>query len=117
MTLSPESKRFKKKATNRALILETARKVFDQRGYELATLRTIAEEACLSTGTIFVNWPDKRSLYLEVYGHPPLTPESGKLLWDYLAASGLDPAAVVAKTVTVDAEALVRSCGPALEAA
>ncbi|MDC7683247.1 helix-turn-helix domain containing protein [Asticcacaulis sp. BYS171W] len=119
MTLSPQSKRGQAKARNRALVLDAARKTFEKRGYELTTLRLIGIEAGLSTGVIFGNWPDKRSLYVEIYGHPPLTPEAGKLLWDYLVASGQNPASVIAGEVivTVDAEAVTRSCGPQLEAA
>ncbi len=50
------------KADTRALILGTARKLFQERGFDDATVRAIATEAGIGTGTVFAHFPDKQSL-------------------------------------------------------
>lgn len=56
------SRRKKQKQETNALILEKARALFDDRGFEKTTIRAIAAEAGLGLGTIFSHFPDKKSL-------------------------------------------------------
>jgi AcrR family transcriptional regulator len=58
-------------------ILVAAKAAFDALGFNGTGLRAIAQDAGVSTGAIFNNWPDKVALYTEVYGHPPVSPEEG----------------------------------------
>lgn len=68
------------KAATRAKLIEVAREVFDTVGYEMATMRVISTKAAVSTGSIFSSFADKRELYAAAYGHPPVTPEQGRVL-------------------------------------
>lgn len=65
------------KATTRAKVLEAGRELFDERGYEAATIRAVARRVGMSTGAVFASFTDKADLYRAVYGHDPLTPEQG----------------------------------------
>lgn len=67
------------KAATREKVLSAARVVFAG-GYEQATIRGIAAAAGVSTGAIFASFTDKAALYREVFGHPPITPETGLAL-------------------------------------
>lgn len=68
------------KAATRAKVLEAARICFSTLGYERATIRDIARKAGRSTGAFFAHWDGKEAAYVELYGHPPITPEQGREL-------------------------------------
>ena len=65
---SPErpNRRAENKARTRQKVLEAAKRLFMQRGYEGATMRDIAADAGLSTGALFANFTDKADLFNEV---------------------------------------------------
>lgn len=48
---------------SRALILDTALKLFAHRGYGATSVRDIAEEAGLSKGNVYHHFPDKESIF------------------------------------------------------
>ena len=50
----------------RTSILDAARKVFWQRGYDRATMPQIAEQAELAPGTLYLYFPSKDALYVEL---------------------------------------------------
>ncbi len=54
------------KARSRKSLLEAAKRLFMQRGYEGATVREIAAAAGLSTGAVFASFSDKSDLFNEV---------------------------------------------------
>ncbi|MEB0056179.1 TetR/AcrR family transcriptional regulator [Variovorax sp. LG9.2] len=58
--------RERSKTDKRKRIIEAARAVFIEHGYEAATTREIATRADVSTGTVFVYAKDKRDLLLQV---------------------------------------------------
>ena len=62
----PTGNRAKSKERNRQKILESATKLFRERGFEAATLRDIARGAGLSTGALFANFSDKNEIFLTV---------------------------------------------------
>lgn len=64
--LPPAGLREKGKAEKRRRIMDAARAVFVEHGYDLATTREIAQRAEVSTGTVFVYAKDKRDLLLQV---------------------------------------------------
>lgn len=88
--------RKEQKAASAARILDAARELFTTRPYEDVTIRAVAAEAGLSTGSVFASYPGKVELYACVFGHPPVTPEVGRLLAMLPAAEG---AASVAETI------------------
>jgi len=53
------SKRERTKASNRAAILEAARDVFAELGYDAATVRDIVRRTDLASGTFYNYFPDK----------------------------------------------------------
>jgi len=55
-------KREQNKAKNRFMILEAARKVFVELGYDAATIRDIVARTQLAPGTFYNYFPDKRSV-------------------------------------------------------
>lgn len=55
-------KREQNKAKNRAMILDAARKVFVELGYDAATIRDIVARTQLAPGTFYNYYPDKRSV-------------------------------------------------------
>ena len=59
-------------------VLRAARGGFEIQGYEKATIRSIAAAAGMSTGAVFANYADKAELYLAAFGHPPVSPETGR---------------------------------------
>lgn len=64
------NKRVEAKAATRAKLIETARRLWAEPGsYERVTMRDIAREAELSTGSIFSNWTGKAELWREVMGY------------------------------------------------
>ena len=60
------NRRAENKARTRQKVLEAAKRLFMQRGYEGATMRDIAADAGLSTGALFANFADKADLFNEV---------------------------------------------------
>jgi AcrR family transcriptional regulator len=60
------NRRAENKARTRQKVLESAKRLFMQRGYEGATMRDIAADAGLSTGALFANFADKADLFNEV---------------------------------------------------
>ena len=48
----------------RAIILESARTLFDESGFDKTTIRAVANRAGVGTGTIFNYFPDKPSLLI-----------------------------------------------------
>ena len=51
------------KLRTRQKVLEAARNLFAERGYEPATIRDIAKAAGMSTGAVFANFQDKAELF------------------------------------------------------
>ncbi len=68
------------KARTRQRVFDSAETLFNDVGFERATIRAIAKGAGMSTGAVFANFEDKTALYVAVFGHPPLTPERGREL-------------------------------------
>lgn len=52
-----------KSEDTKQLILDTAKKEFMEKGYNDASVRSIAKQAGLTTGAIFRYFPDKESLF------------------------------------------------------
>jgi AcrR family transcriptional regulator len=55
--------------TSRAAILGAALELFQERGYEATTMRTIADRAGVSLGSSYHYFPSKEHLVLEFYRH------------------------------------------------
>jgi AcrR family transcriptional regulator len=62
----PKGVRAAGKARSRQSLLEAAKRLFMERGYEGATVREIAAAAGLSTGAVFASFSDKSDLFNEV---------------------------------------------------
>ncbi|NBB52280.1 TetR family transcriptional regulator [Rhizobium sp. CRIBSB] len=56
------------KVRTRQKVLDAARALFAERGYDAATIRDIAREAGMSTGAVFANFQDKAELFETVFG-------------------------------------------------
>jgi AcrR family transcriptional regulator len=54
------------KQQTRSRILDAARRLFSEHGYEGATIRDIAAAASMSTGAVFANFADKYDLFHEI---------------------------------------------------
>ena len=54
------------KQRTRQKILEAARALFNERGYDGATVRDIAKAAGMSTGAVFASFADKAELFDEI---------------------------------------------------
>lgn len=63
------------KIRTRGKVLDAARNLFAERGYDAATIRDIAKAAGMSTGAVFANFQDKAELFETV-----LADELGDLL-------------------------------------
>jgi len=59
----PTSLRAQSKLKTRRRVLDAARQLFMERGYEAATIRDIASHAGLSTGAVFASFIDKTDLF------------------------------------------------------
>src|SRR5438552_4027452 len=57
------NRRMQSKMRTRQKVLEAARQLFIERGYEAATVRDIARRAGMSTGAVFANFEDKSDLF------------------------------------------------------
>lgn len=55
------------KIRTRQKVLEAARSLFAERGYDPATIRDIAKGAGMSTGAVFANFQDKAELFEAVF--------------------------------------------------
>ena len=64
--LKPGRLRDQQKARTRAKVLEAARAMIVERGFEAATIRDIARRAGVATGSVFTTFSDKTELLLEV---------------------------------------------------
>ena len=62
----PHGVRAAGKARSRQSLLDAAKRLFMERGYEGATVREIAAAAGLSTGAVFASFSDKSDLFNEV---------------------------------------------------
>jgi AcrR family transcriptional regulator len=60
---APPSRRAAAKAQTRGRLLDAARSLFMERGYEAATIRDIVARAGLSTGAVFASFSDKSELF------------------------------------------------------
>lgn len=60
---TPASKRERQKETNRAAILEAARRCFLDQGYESVTIRDVIRLSGLAAGTFYNYFPDKESVF------------------------------------------------------
>ena len=61
--VASSSRRAEAKARTRQKVLEAAKSLFMERGYEAATIRDIAARADLSTGAVFASFADKADLF------------------------------------------------------
>lgn len=68
------------KARTIAKIRNAARVRFTAKGYDATTIRHIANDAKMSTGAIFANFTDKEALYVDLFGHKPVSAELGRIL-------------------------------------
>jgi len=59
---SPPNKRDRQKKLTAQTILEAAKKLFAEQGFDNTTTRAIATEAGVGIGTVFAHYPDKASL-------------------------------------------------------
>ncbi len=58
------TRRERQKAETRAVILDSARYLFEEKGFKQTTIRTVAAHAGVGLGTIFNHFPDKESLLI-----------------------------------------------------
>jgi AcrR family transcriptional regulator len=58
------TRRRQQKAETRAVILGSARTLFEEEGFEKTTVRHVAADAGVALGTIFAHFPDKESLLI-----------------------------------------------------
>jgi Transcriptional regulator len=90
-TLSPSgeaprlNRRQAAKVRTRHKVLEAARSLFSERGYDPATIRDIAKGAGMSTGAVFANFQDKAELFDAV-----LSEDLGRMLADFRSGAGKD---------------------------
>lgn len=61
------NRRQEAKLRTRQKVLDAARRLFGERGYDAATIRDIAREAGMSTGAVFANFTDKIDLFEAVF--------------------------------------------------
>lgn len=65
--MSAASRRQVLKDETRKMIKETAFSLFEKNGYENTTMRTLAKEAGVGLGTIFLHFPSKLALLAEAF--------------------------------------------------
>jgi AcrR family transcriptional regulator len=66
MQVALEGKRARTKAQNRAAILDAAREVFAELGYDAAGVRDVIRRTDLASGTFYNYFPDKESVFRAV---------------------------------------------------
>lgn len=86
-----ETNRDRAKAETRAKVLAAGRAMFEEVGYEAATIRAIAAACEMSTGAVFASFRDKADLYRAVYGRPPVDPHIGAQLLEIAKQLRLAP--------------------------
>lgn len=86
------NRREQAKARTRQAVLDAAKALFDEVGYEAATIRAIAKRMKMSTGAVFANFEDKAEVYRAIYGHLPLSPEEGRRLFEVAQGFALNRA-------------------------
>ena len=79
------------KAKTRVKVMQAARELFGELGYDGATIRDIAKRAGMSTGAVFANFTDKTDLFEAIYAEDdvpenqqhfiPLNAELAKAGW------------------------------------
>ena len=74
------------KIRTRQKVLDAARALFAERGYDAATIRDIAKGAGMSTGAVFANFQDKAELFECVFAE-----EMAGLLQDCLLYTSPSP--------------------------
>lgn len=67
-------KRDEKRRVTRQKLIETARTLFDKRGFDGTGMRAVASQAGVSTGAIFANFASKEDLWSAVYGRDYVPP-------------------------------------------
>jgi AcrR family transcriptional regulator len=65
--MGPRARTTEDKLQKRRTILEAAKKLFFERGYQNATIEMITELAGLSTGTFYLYFKSKREIYMTLY--------------------------------------------------
>ena len=88
--------------SNRRQILDGARKVFMDLGFDGASMNEIARSAGVSKGTLYVYFADKSRLFEAIVGEEAL--EHGQVVFD------LDPAQDVAATLRDSARPMSDCC-------
>lgn len=89
------NRRQEAKAKTRAKVMQAARELFGELGYDGATIRDIAKRAGMSTGAVFANFTDKTDLFEAIYT------EDAELLMDVMRdAVGADDKAAVAQRLS-----------------
>ena len=89
------NRRQEAKAKTRAKVMQAARELFGELGYDGATIRDIARRAGMSTGAVFANFTDKTDLFEAIYT------EDAETLMDVMRdAAGSDAKASVAKRLS-----------------
>ena len=73
------------KVRTRQKVLDAARTLFAERGYDPATIRDIAKGAGMSTGAVFANFQDKAELFETIFGD-----ELGAIRQDFETGAGQD---------------------------
>jgi AcrR family transcriptional regulator len=81
-------KRERNKARNRAEILEAAREIFVEIGYDAASIRDIVARTELAPGTFYNYFPDKRAVLLALVGEA--TQRGGQLIREARARGRLE---------------------------
>lgn len=62
---APANQRQQQKLATRKRILETAKQLFIEQGFESTSTRAIAKAAGVAVGTLFVHYPDKTALLID----------------------------------------------------
>jgi len=102
------------KAQTRAKVLDAGKCLFEEVGYERATIRAVARRAGFSTGAVFANFADKTELYRAVYDQAPITPEQGLTLVAALREAEAFMAGFEGDTSQVNIDALLWQARSAL---
>lgn len=94
------NRRQQAKARTRVKVMQAARDLFGELGYDGATIRDIAKRAGMSTGAVFANFSDKTDLFEAIYA------EDSEAMMDAMRdAVGSDPKAGVAQRLSALFEA------------
>ena len=89
------NRRQEAKAKTRAKVMQAARELFGELGYDGATIRDIARRAGMSTGAVFANFTDKTDLFEAIYT------EDAEILMEVMRdAAGSDAKAGVAQRLS-----------------